>query len=103
MNFADTKRKIDRAIGAESALLWLRPYAPKSADVDREQINATININYSSACAGVKEARQYLEDAAQFYMAEIGRYATALAEKDLAIGTAVAQAAASNEATEAKQ
>ncbi len=96
----DAKRKLADAERAVVALGWLKSYGPKGdGEVGRDQINATINMNYASACSGAVEARRYLEDAAQFYMADICNYAIALAEKHRAIGEAIVDAAISRAST----
>lgn len=92
--FRDAVAKLADAERAATALGWLKPYGPKGeGEVDRDQINATININHASACAGAPEAKAYLEEAAQFYMPDICRYAIALAEKRRAIGEAIVTSA----------
>ena len=92
--FREAAAKLADAERALSALEWLKSYGPSGeGEVGRDQINATININHASACAGSPEAKAYLEQAAQFYMPDICRYAIALAEKQRAIGEAIVSSA----------
>lgn len=92
--FRDAIAKLDAAERAQAALGWLKPHGPKGeGEVGRDRISATINMNYASACAGATEAQAYLEEAAQFYMSDICRYAIALAEKRRAIGEAIVTSA----------
>lgn len=84
--FRAASRKLEDAERAVSALSWLKEYGPKDEGVGRDRINAAVNMNYAYACAGAAEAKVYLEEAVQFYMLDICRYAIALAEKQRAVG-----------------
>ena len=101
--FRAASAKLAAAERAASALDWLKSYGPKGdREIGRDQINAKINakinMNYASACAGATEAAAYLEEAAQFYMGDICNYAIALAEKHRAIGEAIVAAASTTPA-----
>lgn len=82
---SSAQAKISAAIVAEIALGWLRQYGPKTVP-ERDSISTTVSQNLASACTGAKEARQYLEKAAQEFFPEINRRAIELAEQDIAAG-----------------
>jgi hypothetical protein len=81
----DARAKIDKALMAETALGWLQAYGPKTVPA-RDSIASTVSQNTASACVGAKEARQYLEAAAQEFFPEINRRAIEVAQQDIDAG-----------------